>query len=400
MRTVVLLLIMGVVDLSIGQRYSQFQWLSYLRGRRMPATWQAEDMDCPLECDCPPNFPTAMYCHGRNLQHVPYVPSHIKYVYLQRNQITGIQDGVFDNATNLVWVVLFQNQLNSDKIGKNVFSKLKNLDRLLLDHNELTRVPSNLPKSITDLRLAHNKISKIPPDSFDGMADLTTLQLQANAIEDVGGVFKGLKSLTMLDLRKNKLMKIPINLPEQLQQLYLEFNNIENVPAGFLTMYPELKFVRLAHNKLADKGLPPNVFNISTLIELDLSFNKLEKIPVVSRNLENLYLQANKIKGMDESFFFLMGKPFCYTIYLCWVFIAQIFDGRKFSHKFKLLCILTLLTQSTGLRKEIWLPKHGLLVGKVLGLERLYSLSLQSRQCANSLVIYLTPVSFVIWNYS
>lgn len=350
MRTVVLLLIMGVVDLSIGQRYSQLQWLSYLRGRRWHATWQAEDMDCPLECDCPPNFPTAMYCHGRNLQHVPYVPSHIKYVYLQRNQITGIQDGVFDNATNLVWVVLFQNQLNSDKIGKNVFSKLKNLDRLLLDHNELTRVPSNLPKSITDLRLAHNKISKIPPDLFDGMADLTTLQLQANAIEDVGGVFKGLKSLTMLDLRKNKLRKIPINLPEQLQQLYLEFNNIESVPAGFLTMYPELKFVRLAHNKLADKGLPPSVFNISTLIELDLSFNNLEKIPVVSRNLENLYLQANRIKGMEESFYFNCETFLLYYTHH-WVFIAQTFDGRKFSHKFKLLCVLTLLTQSTGLRK-------------------------------------------------
>ncbi|XP_038579638.1 fibromodulin [Micropterus salmoides] len=296
MRTVLLLLIMGVVDLSIGQHYSQFQWLSHLRGRRRNAGWWADDVDCPLECDCPSTYPTAMYCHSRNLQHVPYIPSHIKYVYLQHNQITGIQDGVFDNATNLVWVVLFHNQLNSDKIGKNVFSKLKNLERLFLDHNDLIRVPSNLPKSITDLRLGHNKISKILSSSFEGMANLITLQLQANVIEDVGGVFKGLKSLTMLDMRKNRLRKIPDNLPERMQQLYLEFNNIESVPTGFLTKYPKLQFVRLAHNKLTDKGLPSNVFNISTLVELDLSFNKLEKIPVVSRNLENLYLQANKIK--------------------------------------------------------------------------------------------------------
>lgn len=304
MRTVVLLLIMGLVDLSIGQHYSQFQWLSHLRGRWRHASWRSEDVDCPLECDCPSTYPTAMYCHSRNLQHVPYVPSHIKYVYLQRNQITGIQDGVFDNATNLVWVVLFHNQLNSDKISKNVFSKLKNLDRLFLDHNELTRVPPNLPKSVTDLRLGHNKISKILSSSFEGMANLTTLQLKANVIEDVGDVFKGLKSLTLLDMRKNRLRKIPDNLPERLQQLYLEFNDIESVPAGFFTMYPKLQFVRLAHNKLTDKGLPSNVFNISMLVELDLSFNKLEKIPVVSRNLENLYLHANKIKGMDTSLLF------------------------------------------------------------------------------------------------
>ncbi len=301
MQTVTLLLMMGLVNLSIGQLYSQFQWLSHLRGRRQHASWQAEDVDCPLECDCPSAYPMAMYCHSRNLQHVPYVPSHIKYVYLQRNQIIGIQDGVFDNATNLVWVVLFHNQLNSDKIGKNVFSKLKNLDRLFLDHNELTRVPPNLPKSITDLRLGHNKISKIPSNSLEGMVNLTTLQLQANVIEDVGGVFKGLKSLTMLDMRKNRLRKVPDNLPERLQQLYLEFNNIESVPTGFFTMHPKLQFVRLAHNKLTDKGLPSSVFNTSTLVELDLSFNKLEKIPVVSRNLENLYLQANKIKGMNAS---------------------------------------------------------------------------------------------------
>lgn len=296
-----LLLIMGLMDLAVGQHYSQFQWLSHLRGRRRYTGWMIEDVDCPLECDCPSGFPTAMYCHSRNLQHVPYVPSHIKYVYLQRNQITGIQDAVFDNATNLVWVVLFHNQLNSEKIGKNVFRQLKNLDRLFLDHNELTRVPQNLPKSITDLRLGHNKILKIHSNSFEGMANLTSLQVNANFIEDVGGVFKGLKSLTMLDMRKNKLRKIPDDLPERLQQLYLEFNNIESVPVGFLTMHPKLQFVRLAHNKLTDKGLPSNVFNISTLVELDLSFNKLEKIPVVSRNLENLYLQANRIKGMDTS---------------------------------------------------------------------------------------------------
>ncbi|XP_030279158.1 fibromodulin-like isoform X2 [Sparus aurata] len=303
MQTVAFLLIMGLMDLSTGQRYSQFQWLSHLRGRRRHASLQSDEVDCPLECDCPSTYPTAMYCHSRNLQHVPYVPSHIKYVYLQRNQITGIQDGVFDNATSLVWVVLFHNQLNSDKIGKNVFSKLGNLDRLFLEHNELTRVPANLPKSITDLRLGHNKISKIQSSSFEGMADLSTLQLHANVIEDAGGVFKGLKSLHMLDMRKNRLRKIPDSLPERLQQLYLEFNNIESVPTGFLTMYPKLQFVRLAHNKLTDKGLPSNVFNISTLVELDLSFNKLEKIPVVSGNLENLYLQANKIKEFSLSSF-------------------------------------------------------------------------------------------------
>lgn len=295
----VALLILGIVDVNLSQHHSSFQWLSQLRRRWQNAGWQAEGIDCPLECDCPASYPTAMYCHSRNLQHIPYVPSHVKYVYLQRNQITGIQNGVFDNATDLAWVVLSHNKLTSDKISSSVFTKLENLDRLYLDHNELTSVPDKLPKSVTDLRLAHNKISKVLSNTFKGMTNLTTLELQGNVIEDIEGGFKGLKSLTMLDMRKNKLRKIPETLPERLQQLYLEFNNIEEVPAGFLTTYPNLQFVRLAHNTLTDKGLPSHVFNTSSLVELDLSFNKLEKIPLINRNLENLYLQANKIKGMN-----------------------------------------------------------------------------------------------------
>ncbi|KAK5606579.1 hypothetical protein CRENBAI_018366 [Crenichthys baileyi] len=318
MWTLVLVLLMGIVEMNISQHYTPFQWLSHLRGRRQNAGWQSEVVDCPLECDCPTAYPTAMYCHSRNLQHVPYVPSHIKYVYLQRNQITGIQDGVFDNATNLLWVILSHNQLSSDKISDSIFVKLESLDRLYLDHNELNRVPRNMPRSITDLRLSYNKITKISSKSFEGMSNLTTLQLQANVIEEVEGGFKELKSLNMLDMTKNKLRRIPNSLPERLQQLYLEYNNIESVPAGFLTMYPDLQFVRLAHNTLTDKGLPSSVFNTSTLVELDLSFNNLEKIPLVNRNLENLYLHANKIKEFSLS-------SFCDTV-----------DGTNFS-KLKVL---------------------------------------------------------------
>ncbi|XP_061590805.1 fibromodulin [Cololabis saira] len=303
MLAVVFLLVMGMVDVSTSQRFSPFQRLSHLRGRWQNAGWYSEDIDCPLECDCPAAYPMAMYCQSRSLQHVPYIPSHIKYVYLQNNQITGIQDGVFNNATNLLWLIMSHNKLKSDQISKNVFSKLEKLEQLYLDHNELSHMPQNLPVSITNLRLGHNKISKISSNSFEGMVNLTTLQLLANIIEDTPDVFKGLKSMTLLDMRKNKLKQIPVNLPEDLQQLYLEFNDIESVPPGFLTMNPKLQFVRLSHNKLTDKGLPASVFNISTLVELDLSFNKLEKIPAVSTNLQNLYLQANKIKEFSLSSF-------------------------------------------------------------------------------------------------
>lgn len=91
------------------------------------------------------------------------------------------------------------------------------------------------------------------------MTNLTSLQLQANVIDDVAGAFGELKSLTILDMRRNKVKTIPNSLPEGLQQLYLEFTDRESVLVRFLTVLPKLQFVRLAHNKLTDKGL----FNVN-----------------------------------------------------------------------------------------------------------------------------------------
>ncbi|KAL2103662.1 hypothetical protein ACEWY4_000530 [Coilia grayii] len=289
-------------------------WLSHLRSRHgygyrngYPVShWNSENPDegdCPLECDCPGRYPNAMYCHGRNLQHVPFVPSRMKYVYLHNNQITSIKEGVFDNATDLVWIILHRNLLVSDKIGKNVFSKLKNLQKLYLSSNELSKVPENLPTSLVDLRLSNNKITKLSDDSFKDMVDLSHLQIQGNDIKDAGAAFKGLDSLHVLDLSRNSLEKMPEALPSKVQQLYLNFNKITSVPSGFLSQYPSLQYIRLSHNELTDGGIPSNAFNTTSLLELDLSHNRLERIPTISTHLENLYLQANHIKEFSLSSF-------------------------------------------------------------------------------------------------
>ncbi|XP_051760033.1 fibromodulin-like [Ctenopharyngodon idella] len=313
-----LLLLARLVNFSMTQQTNSLTWLSYLRNRAYShgygrshnnnfGSLRTEDepsvLDCPLECECPSTYPKAMYCNNRRLQHVPFVPSHIEYVYLQNNQITSITNGVFDDAPNLAWISMHTNKLSSDKIGENVFAKLPNLERLFLHNNNLSRVPQGLPRSLRDLHMNHNNISVVPVDSFRGMSNLTALYLQMNAIEDLGNALEDLLSLTLLDLRGNRLKKIPESLPPKLSQLYLEYNRISSIPADFLSQRPELRFVRLSHNQLTNGGIPANAFNVSTLVELDLSFNKLERIPTISTSLENLYLQANKIKEFSVSSF-------------------------------------------------------------------------------------------------
>nr|XP_006628521.1 PREDICTED: fibromodulin [Lepisosteus oculatus] len=310
MRLAALLLATGLYGLTLCQNQDNFFWLSYLRERwagynsfRGQDSVGSPGRECPLECDCLPSFPIAMYCDSRKLGHVPFVPSRMKYIYFQNNQITSIQDGVFDNATDLAWIMLHRNLLSTDNLGAKVFSNLLQLDRLYLDHNNLTRVPQGLPRSLRDLRLSNNRISKIQPASFEGMANLSVLLLNDNSIEEVGGALKGLTSLLLLDISNNKLKKLPDSLPEGLQQLYLEFNGIGSIPSDFFQRFAKLQYIRLSNNKLTDEGIPSNTFNFSSLIELDLSYNKLQKIPPVSTSLENLYLHANQIKEFSVSSF-------------------------------------------------------------------------------------------------
>lgn len=291
-----LLLLAAAVPSCLSHPRDPFAWLYNPRGHGFLRADGVDGGECPAECDCPPTFPIAMYCDGRGLTAMPAIPSRMKYLYLQNNAITAIPDAAMVNTTNLVWLLLHHNQLVSEAIGEQAFAKMQGLDRLYLQHNNLTRIPPNLPGSLRDLRLDHNRIEKVRPADLERLDNLTILHLHDNAVTDVGAALKGLKSLILLDISSNHLKTVPKALPEVLHQLYLEFNAIDSVPEGFLSAVPQLQYIRMAHNQLTDKGIPRDTFNVSGLVELDLSFNKLERIPLVSPSLQHLYLQANQIK--------------------------------------------------------------------------------------------------------
>ncbi|NWV04762.1 FMOD protein, partial [Ptilonorhynchus violaceus] len=268
-----------------------------------PEPQRASPWRCPQECDCPPTFPSAMYCDGRGLRYLPFVPSRMRYVYFQNNLVTSIQDGAFDNATELEWLALHNNRLGSRGVGARAFAKLGRLERLYLNNNNLTRLPGPLPRSLRELHLSYNQISEVPPDALEGLENLTALYLSHNYIFEMGASLKGLRSLILADLSYNRLGKVPDGLPASLEQLYLEYNRIEAVPGDYFRASPRLLYVRMSHNGLTERGLSADAFNSSSILELDLSYNRLRKIPRVSTNLENLYLQGNRIDEFSISSF-------------------------------------------------------------------------------------------------
>ncbi|CAL9682908.1 unnamed protein product [Knipowitschia caucasica] len=271
---------------------------------------------CNQECDCPTNFRSAMYCDSRNLKFVPIVPTGIQYLYLQNNGIEEIKAGVFDNVTDtLRWLILDNNNLTNSKIEKGTIDKLTALEKLFFNHNQITEPIIPPSKSLDELKMMHNKLTKFPSGLLTDKENLTSVNLQHNELtsEGISGAFKGAKKLLSIDVSHNKLRKLPAGVPSSLEMLYADYNEIDSVGAGYLNKLPSLQYLRLSHNKLQDSGLPAGVFNVTSLVELDLSFNKLQSIPEINEGLEQLYLQANEINKFDLTSFCKHVSPLNYS---------------------------------------------------------------------------------------
>uniref|UniRef100_A0A8C2C4N3 Osteomodulin n=1 Tax=Cyprinus carpio TaxID=7962 RepID=A0A8C2C4N3_CYPCA len=257
--------------------------------------------ECASECFCPSSYPFAMYCDHRKLKAVPNIPRHIRHLYIQHNDIEEITSKPFINATSLREINLSYNKLQSSKVDKDVFSTLKELIQLHLEHNNLEDIPSPLPKTLKRLHLGFNKISKIPADATRELTKLTVLDLCSNRLTDAGikgKILSDMKSLMQINMCNNKLKSMPADLPESIQQISLENNLISSIPAGYFKKTPNLLSIRMPHNKL--KSVAYNAFNLSKLMELHLGHNQLFKPFFVPRTLEHLYLNHNDFKGRIE----------------------------------------------------------------------------------------------------
>lgn len=259
---------------------------------------------CPKECRCPQDFPQAVYCDSKGLTTIPTIPPYTWYLYLQNNNIEGISADALQNATQLRWLNLNRNKITSTGVEQGVFGTMVHLAHLYMDDNLLSSVPSPLPSSLEHLRLSRNRISKIPAGIFSGLNKLNLLDLQSNKLMDDAVTevsLKGLNNLVQINLAKNHLTTMPIGLPPTTTQLFLDGNNIEKIPAGYFKGLPKMAFIRLNYNKLASSGVPKDVFNVSSILDLQLSHNQLTDLPLIPSGLEHLYLDHNKISTVSGS---------------------------------------------------------------------------------------------------
>uniref|UniRef100_A0A8C4GDV9 Zgc:113307 n=1 Tax=Dicentrarchus labrax TaxID=13489 RepID=A0A8C4GDV9_DICLA len=305
----------GGVPLWINRLLGEPSVLS-LQGRMDPIWFRANNPQaCPQQCDCPIQWPTALYCDHRGLADIPdSLPDRTQYLFLQRNNISSLSSTLLANITDLRWLILDHNQLQSDKLDQAALQNQSQLCYIFANHNHLTSVPSTLPAGLKQLRLAHNKISSISPGAFQNLHNLTLLLLQGNRLQTItDGDLKGLVSLKQLDLNGNLFSSVPRHLPPSVQQLYLSNNTLTELDEDSFVGFLNLKYLRLSHCGLKSRSIHPKVFNFSSLVELDLSYNKLTTVPTVPTTLQYLYLEANEIQGFNLTSFCRDMGPLSYS---------------------------------------------------------------------------------------
>ncbi|XP_043255107.1 leucine-rich repeat-containing protein 49 [Colletes gigas] len=176
----------------------------------------------------------------------------LRLLSLQHNLLTKIENCNFPQLTKLVFLDLYDNQI--EKICN--FELLGNLRVLLIGKNRIKKIEGLKQLSKLEVLDLHgNQILQV--SDLDNLASLKVLNLAGNNIKAIGyHDFQGLTSLKELNLRRNKIKKLlGFSETPQLQKLYLSNNDIQKIEdVGSLAKALHLREITIDGNPITLNG--------------------------------------------------------------------------------------------------------------------------------------------------
>ncbi|EHB12254.1 Epiphycan [Heterocephalus glaber] len=192
-----------------------------------------EDFPTCLLCTC---ISTTVYCDDHELDAIPPLPRNTAYFYSRFNRIKKINRNDFASLNDLKRIDLTSNLIS--EIDEDAFRKLPRLRELVLRDNKIRQLPE-LPTTLTFIDVSNNRLGRkgIKQEAFKDMFDLHHLYLTDNNLDH-----------------------IPLPLPENLQALHLQNNNILEMHEDTFCNVKNLTYIRKA---LEDIRLDGNPINLS-----------------------------------------------------------------------------------------------------------------------------------------
>ncbi|GAA6081135.1 podocan, partial [Tachysurus ichikawai] len=269
-------------------------------------------------------FPEGMFNGSDNLEVLILSSNYLRYVpkglpkalfrlHLKNNKLEKIPSGAFENQPHLRELYLQNNLLSNNGMDNTTFSHLSRLEYLDLSNNNLTAVPSGLPRTLMLLHLEKNYITSVRIDSLSAVKDLQYLLLHHNRLRARyihRDAFRGLKRLHTLHLHHNLLERIPLGLPRRAHTLVLLRNFIGEIGRDDLSTLYTLNELNLSYNRLTSERIHRHAFRKLRVLEvLDLSGNKLSTLPLgLPKSLRLLRVKNNQIAELPEGSLMGMSK--------------------------------------------------------------------------------------------
>ncbi|MEE6495578.1 hypothetical protein FKM82_002087 [Ascaphus truei] len=248
------------------------------------------------------------------LKYVPKnMPSALSKLHLKNNKLEKIPQGAFSELSDLRELYMQNNLLTNEGMDNETFGRMARLEYLDLSSNNLTQIPSGLPRNIVLLHLEKNSIRSISEDVLTQIRNLEYLLLHNNKLRARGihpAAFLGLKKLHTLHMYNNMLEKVPAGLPRRVKTLMLLHNQITSISKNdFATTY-FLEDLNLSYNKITSGAVHRDAFRKLRLLKtLELSGNSLKSLPYgLPRNLEILRLKENDISSIPQETLAGMSK--------------------------------------------------------------------------------------------
>ena len=250
------------------------------------------------------------YCRQRLMIDRDGMPPVMEYHDMSiRHEITIVKPELTERLQLLIRTSASSGLLNLQLMGydriPNELLRMKKLKKLKFDFNDKLRV-SDMPEEFSILKLLSFRSCKMPsiPENIHNLKRVATLQLEENLIEILPNSFTKLRTLTSLDISKNRLYQLPEGFEnlQLLRTLNLESNNIEVMPTAFSRM-SVLMTLNLAKNRISD--MPDVICDISSLRKLNLESNRLSVIPnrIGRLFLIELRLGHNRLEFLPDDMF-------------------------------------------------------------------------------------------------
>ncbi|XP_013006119.1 osteomodulin [Cavia porcellus] len=199
-----------------------------------------------------------LHLEHNDLEEFPFpLPKSLERLLLGYNEISTLQTNAMDELVNLTMLDLCYNHLQDSMLTEKHFAKTEKLMQLNLCSNRLESMPPGLPSSLMYLSLENNSISSIPEKYFSRLSKLHTLRMSHNKLQDIPYNIFNLSNLVELNVGHNKL-KQAFYIPRNLEHLYLENNEIENVNVTVMCPFVDplqqhhLTYLRVDQNKLKE----------------------------------------------------------------------------------------------------------------------------------------------------